>query len=274
MNSGPSFITECILNRSAPNAHKLMEESRLQETLLLLPTDGGVASKLKMAKGKKMNLLTEVHHKSAPHRGYREINKNAKSSLNEYITSSRQASREARRIASELDLKTRQGLYDHLEKHHQEIYKSLPRYDRFLPMHQELWVNYARELLNIPANVQSASKLNINGSNALVKLSMADYNGCLLTVSKSKNANLCGTAGIVIWDSQKSFIIVRRGTLVDEIKCIPKKATVFTFEIPVNDEEALQYTILGDRFKYRSSDRAGRKFKSRRCDDMLYYIQK
>lgn len=83
---------------------------------------------------------------------------------------------------------------------------------------------------------------------------------------------MIGIEGIVIWDSQKSFIMMTEGALVDEIKCIPKKGTIFALEIPLNDEDALQFSILGDRFKYRSSDRAGRKFKARRVDDMLYYV--
>ncbi|SCV05165.1 LANO_0H01486g1_1 [Lachancea nothofagi CBS 11611] len=273
MNRGPSFITECILTKSAPNAGKLLDENRLQETLLLLPTDGGIASRLKN-QNKKLRLLTESRSKTAPHRGYRQINKNAKKTLKEYINTSRQAASHARRIASEKNITTRTALYEYLEKHHPDVFKSIPRYDKILPMHEELWVNYVREILNIPPIVPSALKLNINGANALVKLSMADYNGCLLSVAKSRNANVCGMTGIVIWDSQKDFIIIRRGLLVDDVKCIPKKGTVFNFEVPVNDDEALQYTILGDRFKYRSSDRAGRKFKSRRCDDLLYYIER
>lgn len=66
--------------------------------------------------------------------------------------------------------------------------------------------------------------------------------------------------------------MITSGSLVDEIKIIPKKGTLFDFEIPLNDEQALQYSILGDRFKYRSVDRAGRKFKTRRCDDLLFYV--
>ena len=66
--------------------------------------------------------------------------------------------------------------------------------------------------------------------------------------------------------------MVTKGEIVDELKMIPKKGTVFDLEIPINEEDALLYTILGDRFKYRSSDRAGRKFKSRRADDLLYYV--
>ncbi|EGA63236.1 Pop4p [Saccharomyces cerevisiae VL3] len=137
-------------------------------------------------------------------------------------------------------------------------------------MYKELWINYIKELLNITKNLKT-----FNGSLALLKLSMADYNGALLRVTKSKNKTLIGLQGIVIWDSQKFFIMIVKGNIIDEIKCIPKKGTVFQFEIPISDDDdsALRYSILGDRFKYRSVDRAGRKFKSRRCDDMLYYIQ-
>lgn len=51
---------------------------------------------------------------------------------------------------------------------------------------------------------------------------MADYNGALLRVTKSKNKTLIGLQGIVIWDSQKFFIMIVKGNIIDEIKCIPK----------------------------------------------------
>ncbi|CAR30498.1 RNase P/RNase MRP complex subunit [Lachancea thermotolerans CBS 6340] len=271
MNREQTFITEQILAKSLPTAEKAVDENRLQDTLLLLPTDGGLSSRLKKKNG-KLRLLSGEHIKNSTHSAYREINKNSKHALKSYINGARKASSTAKRIASEKNLRERPELLGYLKEKHPSVFGSIPRFDQILPMHEELWVNYMREILNIPDDVPSASKLNINGTNALLKLSMADYNGCMITVTKSRNENLRGIKGIVIWDSQKDFILLCRGELVDEIKCVPKMGTIFAFEIPVNKDEALQYTILGDRFKYRSSDRAGRKFKSRRCDDMLYYI--
>ncbi|CUS21071.1 LAQU0S02e05226g1_1 [Lachancea quebecensis] len=271
MNKEQSFITEQILTKSLPIAKMAVDENRLQDTLLLLPTDGGLSSRLKKKNG-KLRLLNEEHIQNSTHSAYRDISKNSKHALRNYINGARKASSAAKRIASQKNLRSRPALLSYLKENHPDIFSSVPQFDQVLPMNEELWVNYMREILNIPNNAPSASKLNINGSNALLKLSMADYNGCIMTVTKSRNENMCGIKGIVIWDSQKDFILLCRGELVDEIKCIPKKGAVFAFDIPVNKDEALQYTILGDRFKYRSSDRAGRKFKSRRCDDMLYYI--
>ena len=243
MNRDQSFITDCLLTKSLPNAAKVLDENRLQETLLLLPTDGGVSTRLKKKSG-KLRLLSEGHSKGPPHRAYREIMKNSKIALKEYINSSRKATKAARRISSERNLRTRPALHEYLKTSEPEVFKSLPKFDAVLPMHNELWVKYMREILNIPDNVTSAAKLNINGTSAMLKLSMADYNGCMLTVAKSRNKTMSGIKGIVIWDSQKDFILICRGELVDEIKCIPKKGTVFSFEVPVNDEEALQYTCL------------------------------
>ncbi|CAI4954589.1 ATV_HP_G0106040.mRNA.1.CDS.1 [Saccharomyces cerevisiae] len=85
----------------------------------------------------------------------------------------------------------------------------------------------------------------------MLKLSMADYNGALLRVTKSKNKTLIGLQGIVIWDSQKFFIMIVKGQYNRRNKMHSKKGTVFQFEIPISDDDdsALRYSILGDRFK-------------------------
>lgn len=274
MDKAQIFIKECLFTKNFENPNKPIDENRLQETLLLMPTDGGLSSRLKRNKS-KLKINTEnvgLSRVKTEHPHYRTINKNSKITLSKYINDSKKASRKAEVIAKEKNIHDKDELYTYLEEHNKLVFDNLPKYEKFLPMYEEFWLGYIKDLLNIPSNLKVGTKLSINGSTSLVKLSMADYNGSLLRVAKSKNRNLVGIEGIVIWDSQKSFIMVTKGVCVNKLKCIPKKGTVFEFEIPINEEDALQYSILGDRFKYRSVDRANRKFKSRRCDDMLYYM--
>ena len=205
--------------------------------------------------------------------GYKTINKNSRVILKEYINKCKKATAMAKSIVKKHCLTERSQFEAMCQEKYPEIWKDLPDYQKFVPMYENIWCSYMAELLGIPEKHKSGSSLSLNGSQALIKLSMADYNGCLIRVSKSENSCLLGKEGIVMWDAQKSFIIVCKGVMFDELKSIPKKGSTFEFQVPINEEESLAYTIIGDRFKYRSSDRPGRKFKSRRCDDMLYYIE-
>lgn len=278
MDKAQTFIKECLFTKNLEDPEKPINENRLQDTLLLLPTDGGLTSRLqKQRKKSRLNLNnlqnispSENENEQLKKENYQRINKNSKIALREFINSCKTNTRKCLKLAHEHKITSRENLSSYLEEKCPAIYESLPQYDEFVPMYKELWLNYIKELLSITKNIKT-----LNGSSALLKLSMADYNGALLRVTKSRNKSLIGIQGIVIWDSQKFFILIVKGHLIDEIKCIPKKGTVFQFEIPLSDtdDSALRYSILGDRFKYRSVDRAGRKFKSRRCDDMLYYIQ-
>lgn len=277
MDRSQLFIKEHLLTKNFKNPEKPLKENRLQETLLLLPTDGGLSSMLKRNKSMSKISTDNIEgqaEQSNKHKDYKRVNRNSKVALKNYINTNKMNARKAIRIAHEKKLLERNTLNEYLKEHEPVLWSALPHFRTFLPMHQELWVGYIRELLNIPAKISDSSKLTINGQTALTKLSMADYNGAYLKVASSRNENLVGLEGIVIWDSQKNFIMLTQGKLIDELKIVPKKGTVFNFEIPINEEDALLYTILGDRFKYRSSDRAGRKFKSRRCDDMLHYLGK
>ncbi|AJP88335.1 BDM_1a_G0004870.mRNA.1.CDS.1 [Saccharomyces cerevisiae] len=278
MDKTQTFIKECLFTKCLEDPEKPFNENRFQDTLLLLPTDGGLTSRLQRQQRKsKLNLdnlqkvsQLESADKQLEKRDYQRINKNSKIALREYINNCKKNTKKCLKLAYENKITDKEGLLHYIEEKHPTIYESLPQYVDFVPMYKELWINYIKELLNITKNLKT-----FNGSLTLLKLSMADYNGALLRVTKSKNKTLIGLQGIVIWDSQKFFIMIVKGNIIDEIKCIPKKGTVFQFEIPISDDDdsALRYSILGDRFKYRSVDRAGRKFKSRRCDDMLYYIQ-
>ncbi|CAR26407.1 ZYRO0B08954p [Zygosaccharomyces rouxii] len=277
MDRTQQFIKECLFTKNFEDPNKPISDNRLQETLLILPTDGGVHQSLRRNKSKlKVTIGTVAEADAAAassikHPNYRKITKNARVALKDYINRCKSSVRNAKRIAREQNITEKNTLMDYLKVNHPKVWEDLPNFDKFKPMHEQLWIGYIKEMLNIPVEVRDTSKFNINRSQALFKLSMADYNGSFLKIVKSVNKNMIGIEGIVIWDSQKNFIMMTEGALVDEIKCIPKKGTIFALEIPLNDEDALQFSILGDRFKYRSSDRAGRKFKARRVDDMLYY---
>ncbi|AET38068.1 RNase P/RNase MRP complex subunit Ecym_2329 [Eremothecium cymbalariae DBVPG len=262
------FIKECILSKSFTDPSKPIHDKRLLDTLMLQPTDGGSGRRLRK---RKVNLLdVSGSNMQVKQDNYSNINKNSKIALKEYINKSRVAGSYAKKIINEKNFKNREELETFLELNNQALRDSLPNYKQFEPTYKELWCNYIKELLDF--KVTSDGNITMNGQVALQKLSMADYNGSLLKVTKSRNKNLEGIEGIVVWDAQKSFIMICEGKLVDTIKCIPKKGSTFTFEVPIDDDRSLQYSLIGDRFKYRSTDRAGRKFKSRRCDDLLYYV--
>ncbi|CCH61005.1 hypothetical protein TBLA_0D05110 [Henningerozyma blattae CBS 6284] len=278
MDKTQTFIKDYLFSRNFDDPNKPFDDKRFNEKLLIIPTDGGLFIKLR--KKKKQNKLSvekiensKIFHKEN-HENYKQINKNSKKSLKEYINTCEKTNLQIKKIIKDEKIQDRLELETYLKKTHVELYNNLPNYEKIKPMYEELWVNYIKEILNIPQEIPNIDKFQISGgNNSLVKLSMADFNGCKIHVTKSKNKNLINMEGIILWDAQKSFIIITKGKMMDEIKCIPKKGTIFKFEIPIKEDYYLQYTILGDRFKYRSSDRAGRKFKSRRCDDMLYYVQ-
>lgn len=270
------FIKKCLFTKNFDNPSKPIHDNRLMSTVLLTPTDGGQLKKLiKSKRSMKIRTIFAYERKTLnkSHPNYGKVMKHSKNSLRQYISDCKKSSKKARIIARNNKITTREQLHTFLEEKQKDIFKNLPQYESFVPMYEEFWLNYIKDVLGVKESVPVGERPRINGPNSLMKLSMADYNGSLLKVVKSKNNNMIGIEGIIIWDSQKSFIMVTKGRLVDNIKIIPKKGTVFGFEVPINDEEALQYSILGDRFKYRSVDRASRKFKSRRCDDMLYYLQ-
>lgn len=274
MDAAQTFIKECLFTKNFDNPNKPIDENRLQSTLLLMPTDGGQTGRLiKSRSSLKINAANiNSQGSSVKHPNYRSINKNSKIAMRDFLTNSRKAATEAKCIAAEKKIQSKVELMEYIRDNHQALYEKLPKYDTFLPMYRDFWVNYVRDILDL-RDVPVGSKPNLNAETALMRLSMADYNGSRLRVTHSKNKNMLGIEGIVIWDSQKTFIMVTKGKLVDELKSIPKRGTVFGFRIPLNEEEALEYSILGDRFKYRSVDRANRKFKARRCDDMLHYLE-
>ncbi|ODV81967.1 RNase P/MRP, p29 subunit [Suhomyces tanzawaensis NRRL Y-17324] len=159
--------------------------------------------------------------------------------------------------------------------HHYKI----PEFEDFIPLNT-LWQKYTQELLFPQKNIPPMSIV-------LPRLSSADLNGCLLTVLKSKNHNLVGTRGIVVCDTQHSFIIcVPRNEdskewnenkqefspleMMGGIRVVLKKGSLFGFDVvlPGSEEECIGFTIIGSRFEFRTSDRSGKKFKNHNVDDL------
>ncbi|GAA99918.1 hypothetical protein E5Q_06621 [Mixia osmundae IAM 14324] len=141
------------------------------------------------------------------------------------------------------------------------------------PLHQ-LWLDYMAQLLNIalagppdPSGLQTESpKPAYHDGLALgvqSKLLKADYMGCFLVVKDAKNVDLIGLKGLVIQETASTFRIVTRN---DVVKIIPKRRSIFTFALPLQQQpdqpaQELTFEIYGNQFAYRSADRVARNSK-------------
>ncbi|TDL25557.1 RNase P/MRP, p29 subunit [Rickenella mellea] len=164
------------------------------------------------------------------------------------------------------------------------------KYHLFLPLHN-LWLGYMSELLGL-AQVPSVAPSHImpNSAGMHAKLIKADFHGCIMSVKQSKNPSLVGLTGIVVHETENAFKVV---TADDKVKLLPKQNSIFTFCVPLyaapqSGPEArldniavpsapgsevperstsstpipqMQFELYGNQFRFRSADRAGRKFK-------------
>ena len=182
------------------------------------------------------------------------------------------------------------GIYD--------IPKEQQKYAIYVPLHR-MWVQYMWEVLGIEEGKQTF----VTAQGAGSKLVSADYHGAELTVVRSRCVGMVGLEGIVVKDTKFTFqIITARNQLksefmemkpthdnyTDHASAIPKKHTVFRFEIPqpsqpsddnvetvlekqANDLTqlpALQFELYGSQFEHRAPDRATKKFKQRYMPDL------
>ncbi|KAG7095192.1 hypothetical protein E1B28_005969 [Marasmius oreades] len=162
---------------------------------------------------------------------------------------------------------------------------SQAKFKLFLPLHQ-LWMGYMSELLGLPQEGPSNRPPNIKDvpstAGMHAKLVKADFHGSLMTVRQSKCPSLIGISGIVIHESENAIRVVTRR---DEVKLIPKQNSIFVFAVPVystlppthkpnnafpvptitdtsvSDVPHMEFELYGNQFRFRSADRAGRKFK-------------
>ncbi|EGV64488.1 RNase P/RNase MRP complex subunit [Yamadazyma tenuis] len=156
----------------------------------------------------------------------------------------------------------------------------IPTYEEFLPMNR-LWNDYAQSLA-FPEIKSPEDKLP-NKQMILARLATAEYSGCLLTVLDSRNPNLLGLKGIVVYDTQYTFIIcVERdededatpAKQVGGFRFVPKKFTLFTFDLELpnqteQDDKYLSFTLIGSRIDTRAVDRSTKKFKSHNVENIL-----
>jgi len=148
------------------------------------------------------------------------------------------------------------------------------------------------------ANASAMAKAMPSSASMHPKLVKADFHGSIVTVRQSRNPCLLGVSGIVIHETENTFRVV---TKHDQLKVIPKQNSIFTFAVPlystlppthtkemplplappfpagsgtaaetevmtslrktVLDRPHIEFELYGNQFRFRSSDRAGRKFK-------------
>ncbi|THU76610.1 RNase P/MRP, p29 subunit [Dendrothele bispora CBS 962.96] len=174
--------------------------------------------------------------------------------------------------------------------------KEQARFELFVPLHH-LWMGYISELMGLPQSSSVSGVPTLKDAPSAVgmhpKLVKADFHGSLLTVKQSKCPSLVGLSGIVIHETENTFRII---TPENKDKLLPKQNTIFTFSIPlfstlppthtpeaplpmpdprsqsdssaeatttvtVLDMPHLEFDLYGNQFRFRSAERAGRKFK-------------
>jgi ribonuclease P protein subunit POP4 len=140
------------------------------------------------------------------------------------------------------------------------IERSFCHWDNFLPLHS-LWCSYMEDLVGNKQNKENQTKV----AERLIK---ADYHGAIMRVKASRNTNLIGIEGIVIMETQETFRIIPRATDNQSetvcsstssscLKIVPKARTIFEFSLP----NGMTFELYGDHIRYRSSERAAKKFK-------------
>ncbi|KAK1229119.1 RNase P/RNase MRP complex subunit [Marasmius sp. AFHP31] len=172
--------------------------------------------------------------------------------------------------------------------------ESQAKFDLFLPLHH-LWMGYMSELLGLPQVGPNNNRLptlkDIPTSAGMhPKLVKADFHGSIMTVRQSKCPSLIGISGIVIHESENALRVVTR---TNKVKLIPKQNSIFAFAVPVYstlppthtteapfpvpgkpsqtvlDAPHLEFELYGNQFRFRSADRAGRKFKHKETIELV-----
>ncbi|KAG1052044.1 hypothetical protein G6F43_005794 [Rhizopus delemar] len=130
-----------------------------------------------------------------------------------------------------------------------DIPKEAHKYKLFEPL-SELWQGYMSSLLD---------KGEANFEQKLIK---ADFHGAPFTVIQSTNPSYVGVSGIVIQETLSMFKII---TKENKLKQIPKNTSIFNIYVKQLDKS---FTIYGQQFVSRPSDRAAKKFKPKPSIDL------
>ncbi|KAI8048255.1 Rof/RNase P-like protein [Thamnidium elegans] len=129
-----------------------------------------------------------------------------------------------------------------------DIPKDAHQYRLFEPL-AELWQGYMDKLL-----LQGTA-------NFEQKLIKADFHGAQFTVIQSTNPSYVGSSGIVVQETLSMFKIITKD---NKLKQIPKNSSIFTVHI----KNSKDYTIFGQQFIARPSERAAKKFKPKPSIDL------
>ncbi|KAF5368892.1 hypothetical protein D9758_002976 [Tetrapyrgos nigripes] len=170
-----------------------------------------------------------------------------------------------------------------------KLEKGQAKFELFIPLHH-LWMGYMSEILGLPQSSSVSGVPTLKDAPSSVgmhpKLVKADFHGSILTVKQSKCPSLVGLSGIVIHETENTFRIVTRD---NKDKILPKQNSIFTFSVPlfstlpptytpdqafpipdpnsesvkatVLDMPHLEFDLYGNQFRFRSAERAGKKFK-------------
>ncbi|KIV93793.1 hypothetical protein PV10_04982 [Exophiala mesophila] len=149
------------------------------------------------------------------------------------------------------------------------------KYDIYQRLH-ELWKGYMLEVLGYVKDgevVASSVQKEVTGQSHGSLLASADFHGAEFQVVRSGDLGKVGIKGIVVRDTKFTFVVV---TPKDEVKTLPKKDTVFRYEIPLpfetdqkdHEPRRLVMELHGNQIEFRPADRANRKFKWKGMDNV------
>lgn len=282
MNISGPFVKDILLSKSKGDVTSL--EERVKPHLV-------VAS---LQKKKLKNRVDKFNLKSTNQKeplikhllkqnDYKLTSKISKISLNSFIKTSNKSVKKAEAIVKKYFKDNNKSLskedkYKYIQENHPEIFLELPVSYRkmYESLYLLLWVPYIQQVLKIDIQKPYRETLNqLNLQVCLLKLVISDFNGSKIKIIKSENNSMLGKEGIVIWDSQKSFIVICKNAKnsFDQIQILPKKKSIFEIRVPISEQkDETIFHIIGDRFQHRSSDRVGKKFKNKNVKDLDYYI--
>lgn len=158
-----------------------------------------------------------------------------------------------------------------------EIPDSAKKYEIYVPLHT-MWVGYIWEILGM----KKEEKAFVTGNSVGSKLATADYHGAKVTVVRSRCVGMVGLAGIVVRDTKFTFQIITEN---NELKTIPKKHTIFRFEIPqpgstpspnkeqgakevIKEASSLIFELHGSQFESKAPERATKKCKWKKMNEL------
>lgn len=154
-----------------------------------------------------------------------------------------------------------------------KLKKEEVKYAIYKPLN-EMWRMYMLEVLGFVKDgeaVESSVSKTITAPSHGSLLASADFHGAEIEVVRSGDVGKVGIRGIVVRDTKFTFVVV---TKKDEVRTLPKKDTVFKYEIHMPSEAAtatpkerkLVFELHGNQFEFRPAERANRKFKWRIMD--------